>query len=210
MTPFPSARRISALVAPSQKGGKQTSLRYGRSDLQLLDRQVGITYSHAQFVSERGEQLDRDVWLLLAQRVKRGRAERKAGQVFIDGDRRRARPAIEQRELADHGTRRKRHQPDVALAMDDMDARTASDDEIEGRPKVAAAEHNVPGWPRHRLQTTAQGFDLILREVAQYRDLAQRQLGRASGGELPQQIFFGPFDRPIDVCEEEVTLEDIG
>src|SRR3954453_15499037 len=58
------------------------------SGLQLLNRQVGIAYSHAQFVSERGEQLDRDVGLLLAQPVEMGCAEFKAGQSFIDGNER--------------------------------------------------------------------------------------------------------------------------
>ena len=54
-----------AILMRSARTAKKESLR--PSGLQLLDRQVGISYSHAQFVSERGEQLDRDVGLLLAQ-----------------------------------------------------------------------------------------------------------------------------------------------
>src|SRR5205814_7010214 len=97
-----------------------------RSGLQLLDRQVGVAYSHAQFVSERGEELDRDVGLLLAQPVESGCAECKAGQIFIDGNCRRSRPAVEQPELTDDGAGRKGHQPDVALAMVALDACTAA------------------------------------------------------------------------------------
>jgi hypothetical protein len=50
------------------------------SGLQLLDRQVGIAYSHAQFVPERGEQLDRDVGLVLAQ----GALALRLGMIFSE------------------------------------------------------------------------------------------------------------------------------
>ena len=116
-----------------------------------------------------------------------------AGEVLVGRDGGRARPAVEQRQLAEHRAGRERHQPDVAVVVQDMDAGAALGDEIERRAGIAAAENDMPGRPRHRLEPAAQPFDLIGGEVAQQRQPLERQFretarSRPSAADRPRPI----------------------
>ena len=182
-----------------------------RSALQLQDRHVGVTNSHAQFAPQRRQQLDRDIRLLPAQHGERRLAQAKAGEVFVDRDGGRARPAVEQRQFAEHRASREGNEPDVAAIVPEMHAGAARGDEIERRAGIAAPENDMACRPRHRLQPAAQPLDLVGGEIAEQRQAVERQFERLPGSGVPEQIVLGPFDGAIDIGEKRGRrVKDVG
>ena len=159
---------------------------------------------------KRRQQLDRDVRLLPAQHGERRLAQAEAGEVFVDRDGRRTRPAIEQRQFTEHRAGREGDEPDIAVVVPEMHAGAAPGDEVERRAGIAAPEDDMPGRPRHRLQPAAQPLDLVGGEIAEQRKAVERQFERLPGSGVAEQIVLRPFDGAIDIGEKPVAVKDIG
>jgi hypothetical protein len=122
---------------------------------------------------------------------KRHLAQAETGEVFVGRNRGRSRPAVENRQFAEHRAGGKGHQPDVAVVVQEMDAGASTGDEIERRAGITVPKDDMSGRPGHRLQPAAQPFDLIGFELAQQRQPIERQFQRRPGCGLPHQAILG-------------------
>src|SRR5439155_25880133 len=85
-----------------------------RLPLELVDRAVRLAEAAAQLAAEVGEELDGDGSVRAREPVEHLLGQHVAHQLFVRLHRRRARLAVEQRHLAEHGARREGREPVLA------------------------------------------------------------------------------------------------
>ena len=145
--------------------------------LELMDRAIGAAQPVAEFAAERGEELDGDVGLVLAQRVEASEAQAEAvtssSAITVAERGPRSRIASSPNTVPGAKVTRRMLPPSDSQ----IDAGAAARDEEQVGAGIAFLEDDLARLPLTRYEMQASR-DLLGREIAQRRDALERHLGR--------------------------------
>src|SRR6185437_2170719 len=125
-----------------------------------MDRKIGLSQAPAQLPTERGEYRYCNVGTLRLQCLEALLAQGPGRQIIVGGNGCRAWSLVQQRQFAEHTSRRKGCKADVAALRDQTDAGAPARDQKQVRSRISCFENRATGGPFRALKMRMQPPDL--------------------------------------------------